>query len=121
MKYADQFEQDFAARTQTLLESYGGAYDATLLVNCLVGLLFIPRARSFERIPNDPVSDLSQWGVSSESISSFGERRPSDQHEPNTVRGFVQSLRNAVAYFQLAPKYKDGQASAFRYQRPKWL
>jgi hypothetical protein len=116
MEFADQFEQDFMRRTLSLLQNYHGPYDATLLLNCLVGLLIVPRAIAFRRIPDGPISNLRHWGLSPKSIASYGRRRPSDGHDPDTVRGVVQSLRNSIAHFRINPEHESGRVTAFRFR-----
>jgi hypothetical protein len=41
MENAQQFERDFMRRTLELVRSYRGPYDATDLLNCLLGLLIV--------------------------------------------------------------------------------
>jgi len=46
MSYLDNFEHSFMQHTLEILREYEGAYDATILVNCLLGLLVVPRSLS---------------------------------------------------------------------------
>jgi hypothetical protein len=80
MEFSDQFERDFMRRTLKLVQDYQGPYDATLLLNCLLGLLIVPKERSIDRIPADPVADLHKWGISPNSIKSFGSDRGGQVH-----------------------------------------
>lgn len=73
MEYAEQFELDFMRRTLEVLDTYRGEYDATILVNCLLGLLIVPKEKSFEKIPDSPIGDLSNWGISPSSIKRLGK------------------------------------------------
>ena len=50
--------------TLEIVQRYGGEYDATLLLNCLLGLLIVPKEACFESISEDPISDLAEWGIS---------------------------------------------------------
>lgn len=75
MEFAEEFEYDFMKRTLSLMQSYSGPFDATLLHNCLVGLLIVPRETAFDRIPLDPISSLSTWGLSPGSIITVGRPR----------------------------------------------
>src|SRR4051794_33161821 len=42
MSYVGPFEREFMKRTLTIVKEYQGEYDATLLLNCLLGLLIVP-------------------------------------------------------------------------------
>ena len=75
MEFAEEFEYDFMKRTLSLMQSYSGPFDATLLLNCLVGLLIVPRETAFDRIPLDPISSHSTWGLSPGSIITVGRPR----------------------------------------------
>jgi hypothetical protein len=61
MMYRD-FERDFMRRTLELVREYQGPYDATFLLNCLLGLLIVPAERSLDEIPEDRVESLPNWG-----------------------------------------------------------
>lgn len=115
MEYEEQFERDFMKRTLFLLREYAGPYEATLLLNCLLGLLVVPKEKSFEKIPTDPISDLKKWGISPSSIKSVGKRTPKNPH-PDTLRGVVWNLRNAVAHFGLTPLHQEGECKGFVFR-----
>ncbi|MCH8152853.1 MAG: hypothetical protein IH830_10845 [Planctomycetes bacterium] len=118
MEYEEQFERDFMKRTQSLLREYderAGPYDATLLVNCLLGMLVVPTETFIEKIPTDPISDLKKWGISHSSIKSVGKRTPNNPH-PDTLRGVVWNLRNAVAHFGVTPLHQRGECIGFEFR-----
>lgn len=115
MEYAQQFERDLLRRTLQIVRSYQGSYDATNLINCLLGLLVVPKEKSLDRIPNDPVSDLSRWGISPGSIKSFGKCQCGTAH-PQTLRQLVKGLRNAVAHFRIDPVHKNGVCAGFKFR-----
>ncbi len=75
MEYKQEFERDFMRRTLELLKQYKGPYDTTLLLNCLLGLLIVPKESSIDRIPEDPIDRLKEWGISPKSILDFGNRK----------------------------------------------
>jgi len=110
MEYEQEFERDFMRRTLELLKQYSGPFDATLLLNCLLGLLIVPRETSLDKIPLDPVEKLSEWGISPSSIRNFGRASAS-----GTLRGLVRSLRNAVAHFNFRPLHRDGNVTGFAF------
>jgi len=68
MSYLNNFEHSFMQHTLDIVRNYKGPYDASILVNCLLGLLIVPKETSLEAIPLDPVSDLQKWGINSKSI-----------------------------------------------------
>ncbi len=104
MKYEEKFELDFMRRTLQLVKMYEGPHDATLLLNCLLGLLIVPRETSLDKIPQDPIEELKNWGVSPTSIihrGEFSNRKKRD--DLDTLRGVVRNLRNSVAHFKFKP------------------
>jgi len=115
MEYEAEFEQTFIKRTLELVNGYSKQYDATLLINCLLGLLVIPKERYIEKIPLDPIANLEQWGISPSSIKSPG-KKTGNNNDPKTFRGVIQNLRNAVAHFQVSPVHKDQKVSGFQFQ-----
>jgi hypothetical protein len=72
VEYAQQFERDFMRRTLELVRACKGPHAATLLLNCLLGLLIVPKEASLERIPQDPLANLQMWGIPPDSIKSCG-------------------------------------------------
>jgi HEPN pEK499 p136 len=114
MEYAEEFERAFMKRTLSLIKSYDGPHDATLLLNCLVGLLIVPRETALNRIPLDPIESLSKWGLSPESILAIA-RATRQNPQPDTLRGIVYNLRNAVAHFRFTPIHQQRKVKAFRF------
>ncbi|HST62670.1 MAG TPA: HEPN family nuclease, partial [Longimicrobium sp.] len=94
MEYEVEFERDFMRRTLRIVQDYSGASEATLLLNCLVGLLIVPKERFLDRIPLDPLSWLQHWGISPTSIHEAAKITKANP-APETLRGIVHSLRNA--------------------------
>ena len=105
MNFGENFEIEFMKRTLELVKQYKGPFDASLLLNCLLGLLIVPKESSIDIIPEDPLEDLKIWGISPESIISPGKKRNKKQN-PEPLRGIVWDLRNSVAHFQFTP-YPD--------------
>ncbi len=114
MSYLDNFEHDFMRRTLKIVQDYKGDYDATILVNCLLGLLVVPKERFLKAIPEDPLSELSKWGIDPSSILDDGKPRPANP-QPNTIRGLVYNLRNSVAHFRLEPIPRTGEVHSFDF------
>lgn len=114
MQYEDEFERDFMQRTLEIVRQYRGAFDATLLINSLLGLLIIPSERTLNKIPEDPIGDLEKWGISPTSILSFGKTREQDER-PETLRLLVRRLRNAVAHFRIKPIHTNRVIEGFDF------
>ena len=114
MEFGKQFERDFMRRTLKLVKEYEGPYDATLLLNCLLGLLIVPKETSLEQIPTEPISKLSEWGISPASIKSFGKKNEKNQY-PETLRGIVYNLRNSVAHIRVRPTTDMRQVKGFEF------
>lgn len=112
MQFDRQFERDFMRRTLKLVHEYEGPYDATLLLNCLLGLLIVPKETSLEQIPTDPISKLAEWGISPSSIKNFGKKNKKNQY-PETLRGIVYSLRNSIAHIRVRPTDDNRQVKGF--------
>jgi hypothetical protein len=101
-------------RTLEILNSYRGPYDATLLVNCLLGLLVVPKESLLDKVPSDPFENLSAWGINPGSIKRLGKCDHGDEHKPN-LRQLIRRLRNAVAHFNVDPIHDKQEVSAFRF------
>lgn len=86
------------SHTLKILNAYTGEYDATLLVNCLLGLLVVPKESFLKAIPEAPFTELSAWGIDPKSIRHPGKSYDGNP-KPETLRGLVISLRHAVAHF----------------------
>lgn len=115
MSFNSDFERAFIQRSLALVQQYSGPYDATLLLNCLLGLLVVPKESCLAAIPDSPTSQLLTWGIDPRAIKSFG-RWDSPNNDPNNLRGFVWRLRNAVAHFRFQPVPAQGEVTAFNFK-----
>lgn len=109
------FEHEFMKRTLALVQQYSEQYDATLLLNCMLGLLIVPNEKFIDEIPTDHLSDLHDWGITTVSINDFGVPTKTNP-QPETLRGVIWSLRNAVAHFRVEPTEEQGQVQGFRFK-----
>ena len=115
MKYdGDDFKRDFLRRTLALVEEYEGPCDATFLVNCLLGLLVVPKEAWYEDILEEDFNSLSDWGIRPDSITP-GKCKYGYEHQPN-LRQLVTKLRNAVAHFDVEPIIKDDEVYGFSFE-----
>lgn len=113
MEYSIQeFERDFMSRSLTLLEEYKGEFDATFLLNCLVGLLIVPKERALKKIPKKYLTELRDWGIGRHVVLSESKDR-SQSEKGMTLRQFVWRLRNAIAHFRVLPHNYGGKVCAF--------
>lgn len=114
MSYNSDFDRSFMERSLKLVKEYEGPFDATLLLNCLLGLLIVPKESCLQAIPMDPIDEVQKWGISPRSIESYGQfKGPND--DPHTLRGLVCRLRNAVAHFRFEPRPARGEVQAFHF------
>lgn len=137
MDYAAEFEMSFIARTFALLEQYKThvmtkvapeeQYATTLLINCLLGLLILPKEHFFQDIPALPIEELQDWGIEESMIIDWGadrdERRKRKSvplwelpRAPQDLREIMRGLRNGAAHIRIQPTSKDGQVAAIRFQ-----
>jgi len=114
MSYNSDFERAFIERSLQLVQQYRGPFDATLLLNCLLGLLVVPKESCLHSIPRDPIDNLTKWGINPAAITSFGTSTLNDNN-PHHLRGLVWHLRNAVAHFHFRPIPEAGEVEAFHF------
>jgi len=92
MGYTD-FEKDFPERTIDILKSYEGGYDVTLLLNCLLALLVLPKEKYYERIPEEIPHG---WGLTKEHITTVYCEACGYK-----LREIVRHMRNAIAHMRI--------------------
>lgn len=115
MEYEPDFVKSFMSRTLEIATEYSGTHDATLLVNCLLGLLIVPKEILINQIPDYPFKLISNWGINWRSIKNFGKCDLGHEHELN-LRQLVKRLRNSVAHFKIDPTHKNGEVSGFKFK-----
>ena len=85
-----QKEVDFVKRTRKILQDYKGDYKVTLLINCCVGLLIVPKEKWYNDLPTDTVNQ-KDLGIAPSDIKI--ETSPS-------IKKVVRHLRNSVAHYR---------------------
>ena len=98
------FEPDFIHRTIALIDQYADfiessnvefeqQYNYTLVINCFLGLVVMPKERVVENIPNVPLSNelRVQLGLVNSKI----------HNSITTLRCLIHQLRNSVAHFNI--------------------
>ena len=95
MEY-DRIETDFVLRTKKLIEQYEGDYEVTLLINCCIGLLVLPREKHINSIPDILISESGKtWGLSRNSITT-------DCRECGyKLRNIIRRIRNGICHFKV--------------------
>jgi hypothetical protein len=102
------------------VQDYNGPYDATLILNCLLGLLVVPKETVLKAIPELPLSELPNWGISENCLKSPGRPTKTNPH-PETLRGLVANLRHSVAHFRIKPVPDTGEVHSFEYKNDAGL
>lgn len=115
MEYDPDFARSFMRRTLALARDYDGPLDATLLINCLLGLLIVPKEALIEKIPTTPFELLQEWGINPSSIKMVGRCEYGHKHQPN-LRQLVRRLRNAVAHFRIEPHHNNGKVVGYSFR-----
>jgi len=116
MEYESDFHRCFMKRTLKNLENYHGSYEATQLLNSLLGLLIVPNESLDSSIPATPLDELSanEWGTVSTWITQPIKCDLGHTHTL-TLRQFVRKLRNAVAHFNIKPYPETGEVEGFEF------
>ena len=126
MVAVSQFDYEYTRRTLELVHQSGaGPYEVANLINCLLGLLLVPKDSVFAALPDVPVKGLRSWGITRNSIRKFsvarkgnsrnGRKRRSTSNGRNghadgpTLRQLVEQLRTAVAGGTLKPRIANNR------------
>ena len=95
MEY-DKIEKDFIVRTKNLIENYKGDYEVTLLINCCIGLLVLPKEKHLNSIPDITIKkDEETWGLSRKKIAT------DDREENYKLRNVIRKIRNGICHFNI--------------------
>jgi len=100
MSYKD-FKLDFVTRTLKIVSGYQQEYEVTLLTNCLLGLIVLPKEKDFETIEATPLKKLGEdWGLKPTHIELLksGSGHTELDRDAVTLRDVVKHLRHAVAH-----------------------
>ncbi len=118
MEYSKgQFERDFIQRTLAIISQYEKyvennvpgheQFEVTLLINCLIGLLVVPKECFTEYFDKHDASveDFSSWGLSKDQLIEWGYTRDRnkmlpDTEKPHTLKTLVQGMRNSACHIR---------------------
>jgi hypothetical protein len=111
MEYSD-FKKDFVERTLTIVRTYTGKYDATLLINCLTGLLILPKEKCYKDIPNNSIENLSdEWGIKKEHIKDV--RCTCCGYK---LKNVVRQMRNSIAHVNVEACSENGEITTLQFK-----
>lgn len=102
MGYYKDLEYEFVERTMLLIEQYESVwhkfefkeqYNYTLLINCLTGLIVLPKEKTIDAIPNERLLSKMKrdMGLNATIINS----------DFTYVKELIIALRHAVAHFMI--------------------
>lgn len=125
------FEIDFIHRTLDIIEQYGKyvklnvpqaeQYEVTLFINCLLGLLVLPKELHFESIPDIPITKLEGWGLKAEHVTEPGVTKnglPRNIDEL-TLKEFVKDMRDSVAHILFKTYTTNNQITHLEFYTDK--
>lgn len=106
MMYAEpvNFEKDFIKRTKNILNSYQGECNVTLFINCMLGLLVIPKEKRKNLIDNDMISKKL--------FNEVFNCCKNNKKQATDLSIIISRLRNAVSHGHMvfeAEKQPDGK------------
>jgi hypothetical protein len=108
MDYVD-FKKDFPERTLDILISYNGEYEVSLLLNCLLALIVLPKEKFYENIPEEIPSD---WGLTKENV-----KKVPCESCGYKLKEIVRHMRNAISHMRIKTKSDDeGNISMILFQ-----
>lgn len=97
-------ELDFIKRTRTIVKEYKGKDDVTLLLNCFIGLLIIPKEKLYDKLPQTDMN-LEDWGINVNDITFI-------EGGKINVQQVARRMRNSITHnnFTIKPESKDSNA-----------
>lgn len=107
----ERFEKDFVLHTLHILENYDGPYGVTLLINCMLGLIVLPRERGYNRISERDGITFQDLGLNESDVLCWGNL---SAKEHNAAR-FIRCLRNSVAHIQIDGLCEKGEIKSLRF------
>jgi hypothetical protein len=98
---------DFVVRTKTILDSYNNLtcenhekFEVTLFVNCLIGLIIIPKSKLWDK--SILIEDsIETWGIKNSQITTIKDGK--------TVSNVLYHLRNSIAHYRFKLINEDGE------------
>ena len=92
----EKMEVDFIKRTLKLISKYKGDYEVTLLINCCLGLLVLPKEKHLNSIPKQEIPPADAlWGLSRDSVIV------DCQHCGYMLSDIIRRIRNGICHFKI--------------------
>jgi hypothetical protein len=118
-EFCKPIEESFVCRTNDFIQKYNGRYDATILLNCLLGMLVVP----FEKY-NDFCRDDKRTEVIRDIFDVLqAEGRYNDYGNDYSNFQILRNLRNAIAHFNVKSCSEGNQITSLiftTYQMDKY-
>jgi hypothetical protein len=94
-------EQDFVMRTRELVDNYNNPdREFTHLLNCLMGLVIVPKETMLAALPASPISAI-QWGLEGPPVVQWGQCSSCKGATTQDLKTLVTKIRHATAHFQI--------------------
>lgn len=110
-EYASPFVKNFVSRTNAVIQNYVGELDATVLINCLLGMLVVPFETSGEKLAEEQIE--FRIGEILNKVKSDG--RYIDYGKRNSAYTLIRHLRNSIAHFHIDPIHENGEVWGFSF------
>ena len=104
-------EKEFVQHTLQILLDYEGPFGVTLLVNCLLGLIVLPRERGFIYIAERDNLQFEDLGIADEDIRSWGRFKDKER----TVARFLGCMRNSIAHVHIESISESGEIESLLF------
>ncbi len=104
-------EKEFVQHTLQIMQDYDGPFGVTLLVNCLLGLIVLPKERNFTYIVERDNLQFQDLGIEEGDIRSWGRFK----EEQQTVARFLQCMRNSIAHIHIESISEAGEIDSLRF------
>ncbi|WP_462137715.1 HEPN family nuclease [Candidatus Mycalebacterium sp.] len=133
-----KFPEEFLTRTYKLLEQYceyvkpnvgKEAYETTLLINCLLGLLLLPKEKAMldcissetkiERMISPKACSSLEYNK--KKICQYCSQNQLDERDicPNSLRGLAWNLRHSVAHFCIKPMQESKEVKGYKFENDR--
>ena len=107
MSFNSDFEIEFIKRTKDILNDYKGEHDVSILLNCLLGLLIIPKEQCFKLFPETALD--GSWGI--KEINVISHTLPSLNH-----KNVITKMRNPLAHLRFRPVPIKGKVESISFK-----
>lgn len=111
-EFCKPFEESFVCRTNKMIQDYSGdPYDATVLLNCMLGMLVVP----FEKY-KDKLEEIDDFSEIREMFDQLKEKKKCKFECNYSVLEIIRHLRNATSHFHVTPRVRGGKVTGFLFQ-----